>query len=82
MERQFVVCTWEALRKLRLLLEALNKDAIYPETLANLIVCNLHLGKSSSRYLSQLKLSHPDHVLVKTVSSSEANFERALQAVA
>nr|ACF81616.1 unknown [Zea mays] len=34
-----------------LLLEALNKDAKDPETLANLIVCNLHLGKPSSRYL-------------------------------
>ncbi|XWS20744.1 hypothetical protein CRYUN_Cryun31cG0129000 [Craigia yunnanensis] len=35
-----------------LLLEALNKDAKDPETLANLVVCSLHLGKSSSRYLS------------------------------
>ncbi|CAK9147460.1 unnamed protein product [Ilex paraguariensis] len=41
-----------------LLLEALNKacskllsDAKDPETLANLIVCCLHLGKQSSRYL-------------------------------
>nr|CAB3485717.1 unnamed protein product [Digitaria exilis] len=65
-----------------LLLEALNKDAKDPETLANLIVCNLHLGKPSSRFLSQLKLSHPDHVLVKNAASSDANFERALQAVA
>ncbi|RZC46820.1 hypothetical protein C5167_039771 [Papaver somniferum] len=34
-----------------LLLEALNKDAKDAETLANLIVCSLHLGKQSSRYL-------------------------------
>ncbi|KAJ6332572.1 hypothetical protein OIU77_008607 [Salix suchowensis] len=34
-----------------LLLEALNKDAKDPETLANLVVCSLHIGKSSSRYL-------------------------------
>ncbi|KAH0886814.1 hypothetical protein HID58_062910 [Brassica napus] len=60
-----------------LLLEALNKDAKDPETLANLVVCSLHVGKSSSRYLSQLKLSHPEHVLVKRVSSAEDNFERA-----
>ncbi|KAJ4836078.1 hypothetical protein Tsubulata_010702, partial [Turnera subulata] len=57
-------------------------DAKDPETLANLVVCSLHLGKSSSRYLSQLKLSHPDHVLVKRASSAEDNFERAVQSVA
>ncbi|KAF5733593.1 Coatomer epsilon subunit isoform 1 [Tripterygium wilfordii] len=65
-----------------LLLEALNKDAKDPETLANLVVCSLHLGKSSSRYLSQLKLSHPDHILVKRTSSAEESFERAIQAAA
>ncbi|KAF5730123.1 Coatomer epsilon subunit isoform 1 [Tripterygium wilfordii] len=38
-----------------LLLEALNKDAKDPETLANLVVCSLHLGKSSSsRYLRKV----------------------------
>ncbi|KAF9673126.1 hypothetical protein SADUNF_Sadunf11G0116200 [Salix dunnii] len=31
---------------------------------------------------SQLKLSHPDHVLVKRASSAEDNFERAVQSVA
>ncbi|OAY31616.1 coatomer subunit epsilon-1 [Manihot esculenta] len=65
-----------------LLLEALNKDAKDPETLADLVVCSLHLGKPSSRYLSQLKLSHPDHMLVKRASSAEENFERAVQSVA
>ncbi|KAK3184431.1 hypothetical protein Dsin_031717 [Dipteronia sinensis] len=65
-----------------LLLEALNKDAKDPETLANLVVCSLHLGKSSSRYLSQLKLSSPDHVLVKRTSFGEDSFERALASVA
>ncbi|XP_039000374.1 coatomer subunit epsilon-1-like [Hibiscus syriacus] len=65
-----------------LLLEALNKDAKDPETLANLVVCSLHLGKSSSRYLSQLKLTHPDHILVKRASSAEDSFERAVQSVA
>jgi coatomer protein complex subunit epsilon len=64
------------------LLEALNKDAKDPETLANLVVCSLHLGKSSSRYLSQLKLAHPDHILVKRSLSAEDNFERAIQSVA
>ncbi|KDP34862.1 hypothetical protein JCGZ_09150 [Jatropha curcas] len=65
-----------------LLLEALNKDAKDPETLANLVVCSLHLGKPSSRYLSQLKLSHPDHILVKRATYAEENFERAVQSVA
>jgi coatomer protein complex subunit epsilon len=65
-----------------LLLEALNKDAKDPETLANLIVCCLHLGKQSSRFLSQLKLSHPDHVLVKRASTAEESFDRAVQSVA
>ncbi|XXG77172.1 hypothetical protein AAC387_Pa08g1376 [Persea americana] len=46
-----------------LLLEALNRDAKDAETLANLVVCSLHLGKSPSRYLSHLKLTHPDHLL-------------------
>ncbi|VFQ93725.1 unnamed protein product [Cuscuta campestris] len=65
-----------------LLLEALNKDAKDPETLANLVVCSLHLGKPSSRYLSQLKLSHPNHMLVKRSLSAEENFDRAVQTIA
>uniref|UniRef100_A0A5B7BYV9 Coatomer subunit epsilon n=1 Tax=Davidia involucrata TaxID=16924 RepID=A0A5B7BYV9_DAVIN len=65
-----------------LLLEALNKDAKDAETLANLVVCSLHLGKQTSRYLSQLKLSHPDHMLVKRASSAEESFDRAVQTIA
>lgn len=64
------------------LLEALNKDAKDAETLANLVVCSLHIGKSSSRYLSQLKLSHPEHLLVKRAAAAEDSFDRALQSVA
>lgn len=33
-------------------------------------------------FCSQLKLSHPDHMLVKRASSAEDNFERAIQSVA
>ncbi|BAT87734.1 coatomer subunit epsilon-1-like [Vigna umbellata] len=62
-----------------LLVEALNKDARDPETLANLVVCCLHLGKPSNKSFSQLKLSHADHVLVKRVTSAEESFDRALQ---
>ncbi|PRQ29856.1 putative coatomer, epsilon subunit protein [Rosa chinensis] len=65
-----------------LLLEALNKDAKDPETLANLVVCCLHLGKPPSRFLSQLRLAHPDHVLVKRASAAEESFDRAVQSVA
>ncbi|CAA7401125.1 unnamed protein product [Spirodela intermedia] len=65
-----------------LLLDALTKDPRDPETLANLIVCSLHLGKSSTRYLSQLKLHHSKHMLVKRLSAAEEAFERALQSVA
>jgi hypothetical protein len=32
-------------------------------------------------FCSQLKLSHPDHVLVKRVSAAEESFDRALQSV-
>ncbi|KAE8695527.1 Coatomer subunit epsilon-2 [Hibiscus syriacus] len=74
-----------------LLLEALNKasfsggnqifDAKDSETLANMVVCSLHLGKSTSRYLSQLKLTHPEHILVKRAASAEDSFERAVQSV-
>ncbi|KAM7263241.1 hypothetical protein ACFE04_000924 [Oxalis oulophora] len=61
---------------------SVSEDAKDPETLANLVVCSLHLGKASSRYLSQLKLAHPDHILVKRFSSAEDSFERAIQSVA
>ncbi|KAF5782901.1 putative coatomer, epsilon subunit, tetratricopeptide-like helical domain superfamily [Helianthus annuus] len=63
------------------LLEALNKDAKDPETLANLVVCCLHLGKPSSRFLSQLKLTHPEHMLVKRGLTAEESFDRAVQTV-
>ncbi|KAK6932030.1 hypothetical protein RJ641_001654 [Dillenia turbinata] len=76
-----------------LLLEALNKaslkmccisfyDAKDAETLANLVVCSLHIRKPATRYLSQLKLYHPEHVLVKRLSSAEESFDRAIQTVA
>lgn len=64
------------------LLDALKKDAKDADTNANLVVCNLHLGKPATRYLSQLKLSHPEHTLIKHVTSAEESFDRASQAVA
>ncbi|CAN6277130.1 unnamed protein product [Urochloa humidicola] len=65
-----------------LLLESLNKDAKDAETLANLTVCSLNLGKPATRYLNQLKLAHPEHTLVKRMSSAEDSFDRACQAMA
>ncbi|KAH0698730.1 hypothetical protein KY284_012945 [Solanum tuberosum] len=65
-----------------LLLEALNKDTKDSETLANLVVCSLHLGKPYTRYLSQLKISHPDHMLVGRAASAEEIFDRSVQTVA
>ncbi|XP_010927006.1 coatomer subunit epsilon-1 [Elaeis guineensis] len=65
-----------------LLLEALNRDSKDAESLANIVVCSLHLKKPAGRYLSQLKLSHPDHLLVHRASSAEVIFERAVQAIA
>uniref|UniRef100_A0A2N9GRU8 Coatomer subunit epsilon n=1 Tax=Fagus sylvatica TaxID=28930 RepID=A0A2N9GRU8_FAGSY len=72
----------EALNKASFLLVDTQHDAKDPETLANLVVCCLHLGKPSSRFVSQLKLSHPDHVLVKRTSTAEESFDRAVQSVA
>ncbi|XP_078150417.1 coatomer subunit epsilon-2-like [Carex rostrata] len=65
-----------------LLIEALNKDAKDPETLANLVVCSLHVGKSASRFLNQLKLSHPQHILVNRMANADESFERAVQSIA
>ncbi|XP_047063405.1 coatomer subunit epsilon-2-like [Lolium rigidum] len=64
------------------LLESLNKDAKDAQTLANITVCSLKLGKPASRYLNQLKLAHPEHVLVKGMSAAEDNFDRACQTIA
>lgn len=65
-----------------LLLEALNKDAKDVNTLANLIVCSLHRGKQVSRYMNQLRLAAPNHVLVKKIDSASMAFDQALLAYA
>ncbi|CAA7405517.1 unnamed protein product [Spirodela intermedia] len=62
-----------------LLLDALTKDPWDLETLANLTVCSIYLGKSSTRFLRQLKLHHPEYMLVKRLSAAEEAFERSLQ---
>lgn len=44
-------------------------------------VQDLH-SSSSACVTSQLKISHPNHVLVERASAGEAAFERAVQSVA
>jgi len=61
------------------LLEALQKDSKDADTLANLVVVTLHLGKPSGRYLNQLKMSDPSHASLKRTSAMEEAFDRAAQ---
>lgn len=65
------------------LMEALSKDSKDAETLANLVTCNLHLGKpAAQRYLTQLKANHADHTLTKRVLAADEMFDRAITNVA
>eukprot|EP00850_Spirogloea_muscicola_P011804 SM000074S21714 [mRNA] locus=s74:540305:542318:+ [translate_table: standard] len=66
----------------KLLLDALNKDGKDANTLANLIVCCLHLGKPTSRHFNQLRTVAVDHALITRSNAAEANFEQALVAYA
>eukprot|EP00245_Coleochaete_scutata_P008577 TRINITY_DN265_c0_g2_i1.p1 TRINITY_DN265_c0_g2~~TRINITY_DN265_c0_g2_i1.p1 ORF type:complete len:288 (+),score=71.12 TRINITY_DN265_c0_g2_i1:143-1006(+) len=65
-----------------LLLEALNKDAKDADTLANLIVADIHVGKPYTRYLNQLRTTSPSHVLLKRLGNADESFERAVVAFA
>mmetsp|Transcript_35063 Transcript_35063/g.99403 ORF Transcript_35063/g.99403 Transcript_35063/m.99403 type:complete len:290 (-) Transcript_35063:171-1040(-) len=64
------------------LLQAISKDSKDPDTLANLITCSVHLGKPTSRYMNQMKLIDPNHLVVKRLAAAEESFERAAAAVA
>ncbi|MBA0864999.1 hypothetical protein Goshw_008024 [Gossypium schwendimanii] len=68
-----------------LLLEALNKASL--DSGAFMVdyfrkYSNLYLVMIKYAYCSQLKLTHPEHILVKRASSAEDSFERAVQSVA
>eukprot|EP00897_Mesotaenium_endlicherianum_P007070 jgi/Mesen1/6391/ME000329S05552 len=65
-----------------LLLEALNKDSKDANTLANLVVCELHRGKPHTRYMNQLKTTAPNHVLVHRAAAANDMFEKAVAAYA
>ena len=56
---------------------ALNQDPNDADTLANLIACSLHLGKSSSRYLAQLKMQSPPSSFMLQRATLEEAFDRA-----
>lgn len=64
------------------LLEAISKDSKDADTLANLITCCVHLGKPTARYLSQLKLLNPNHMVVNRLTISEEAFARAAASIA
>ncbi|KAL4859580.1 Coatomer subunit epsilon-1 [Chlorella vulgaris] len=64
------------------LLQAFEKNPKDADTLANLVATSLHLSKSASRYLSQLRLVAPAHAIVKRIEEGEAAFDRAASSVA
>ena len=59
------------------LVEAINKDSKDPDTLQNLAVCSLHLGKSMTRFLNQLKTLSPKPACIAQLESLEAAFDAA-----
>ena len=63
------------------LLQAFEKNAKDADTLANLAVVSLHLGKPASRYVTLLKGVAPGHPMVERMESGEAGFDRAMAAV-
>ena len=62
------------------LMEALRADAKNAETLANLVTCNLHLGKPAvaQRYITQLKAADGSHPLAKRIAAADELFDRAV----
>lgn len=67
---------WHGIVICRFLVEILVFWLVWPNLTSLLIFCFCVC------LYSQLKLSHPDHLLVKRASAAEDNFDRALQSVA
>ena len=63
------------------LLQGFEKNPKDADTLANLVAVSLHLGKSATRYASQLKIVAPDHAVVRRGEQAEEAFDRAAGAV-
>lgn len=67
---------WHGIVICRFLVEILVFWLVWPNLTSQLIFCFCVCLDS------QLKLSHPDHLLVKRASAADDNFDRALQSVA
>mmetsp|Transcript_22135 Transcript_22135/g.54794 ORF Transcript_22135/g.54794 Transcript_22135/m.54794 type:complete len:291 (-) Transcript_22135:308-1180(-) len=59
------------------LVEAINKDSKDPDTLHNLAVCSLHLGKPATRFFNQLKTLSPKPNAILQLEALEAAFDSA-----
>lgn len=63
------------------LLQAFEKNPKDADTLANLAAVCLHLGKPASRYMTLLKSTAPQHLLLQRQEAGEAAFDRAAASV-
>ena len=64
------------------LVEAINKDSKDPDTLQNLAVCALHLGKPTTRFVNQLKTLTPKPAAIASLEEFEKQFDAANAAYA
>ena len=64
------------------LLEALQRDSKDPDTLHNLAVCALHLGKPATRFFNQLKTLTPKPGAVGKMEELEKMFDTASEQMA
>ncbi|RMZ54703.1 hypothetical protein APUTEX25_003081 [Auxenochlorella protothecoides] len=63
------------------LLQAVEKNPKDPDSLANLAVVSLHLGKPAGRYLGVLKDVAPSHALLERRAAAEEAFDRAASGI-
>ena len=59
------------------LVEALQRDSKDPDTLQNLAVCSLHLGKPVTRFVNQLKTLTPKPACIAAIEALEQSFDQA-----
>jgi coatomer subunit epsilon len=64
------------------LLEALQRDSKDPDTLHNLAVCALHLGKPATRFFNQLKTLAPKPGAITKLEGLEKMFDSAAEQTA